>query len=217
MIRIKKIVDLSHPLNRSVQVYPGDPIPDFTIATTIEDEGYNLFNLILGSQTGSHVDAPYHFKDDGQTIDQVDLRKCIGSGVVINVSYKKAKEEISVADLQPYQKQISESEIVLLRTDWYLKAGSDDFFNHPYLSETAGNWLLEQRIFTVGIDAINLDNTGGTAFPIHEAYASQGGLIAENLAHFDRIDFKHPFIITLPLPLEGCDGSPVRAIAVQFE
>src|SRR5512140_1426948 len=59
MPKIKKIVDLSHALTPETPVYPGDPVPSFSVATTIEGEGYNLFTLVLGSQTGSHVDAPY--------------------------------------------------------------------------------------------------------------------------------------------------------------
>jgi len=216
MPKIKKIVDLSHPLNPDTQVYPGDPVPTFSVATTIENEGYNLFNVMLGSQSGSHVDAPYHFNNQGATIDNVDLHMCMGNAVVINVSHKKAKEEITLSDIEPYADKITSSEIVLFRTDWYQKAGSDLFYEHPFLSEAGGKFLLNQGIKTVGIDAINLDNTGGTEFPIHDAYANSGGLIAENLANLDNIDFENPFVVVLPLPLTGCDGSPVRAVAIQF-
>lgn len=48
-------------------------------------------------------------------------------------------------------------------------------------------------------------------------YAALGGLIAENLAHIDEITFDNPFFIALPLKLNGCDGSPVRAVAVDFK
>ncbi|MDD3339927.1 MAG: hypothetical protein PHS82_13850 [Lachnospiraceae bacterium] len=45
-------------------------------------------------------------------------------------------------------------------------------------------------------------------------YADAGGLIAENLAHFNDIDFDNPFVVFLPLKLVGVDGSPVRAVAI---
>ena len=45
MPKIRKIVDLSHTLTADTPVYPGDPVPSFTVATTIENEGYNLFQL----------------------------------------------------------------------------------------------------------------------------------------------------------------------------
>jgi kynurenine formamidase len=198
-------------------VYPGDPEPNITVATTKENEGYNLFNVVLGSQSGSHVDAPYHFDSSGKTIDKMDLSYFMGQALVIDVSYKKSKEIIELKEVKKYEEKIKKSDIVLFRTDWYKKEKTDEFYEHPYLSKEAGEYLLELGIKTLGIDTINLDNSGGTEFPIHDMYAENEGLIAENLAYFDNIDFENPFVIFLPLKLIGCDGSPVRAVAVKFE
>jgi len=216
MPKIRKIVDLTHTLKADTPVYPGDPIPSFTVATTIENEGYNLFTLILGSQTGSHVDAPYHFSNLGATVDKMDLRHFIGNGLIIDVTNKKAKEEIRLEEILRYEKLFAEVEIVLFKTNWYKKAGTEEFYDHPFLSKEGGEYLLSKGITTVGIDTINLDNTGGTEFPIHDMYSVAGGIIAENLANLDAVDFDSPFIIFLPLKLLGCDGSPVRAVAIDF-
>jgi kynurenine formamidase len=216
MPKIKKIVDLSHALTENTPVYPGDPVPSFSVATTIENEGYNLFNVILGSQTGSHVDAPYHFSNQGATIDKMDLKYFMGNGLIIDVSYKKSKEEITQADILKYEEQIKGADIVLFKTNWYKKAGTNGFYDHPFLSKEGGEYLLSKGIKTAGIDAINLDNTGGREFPIHDMYSKAGGIIAENLAHLDSVDFDSPYIIFLPLKLIGCDGSPVRAVAIDF-
>lgn len=216
MKKIKKIVDLSHPLQNGTVVYPGDPEPDITVATTLEAEGYNLSNVHIGSQSGSHVDAPYHFCNEGTTIDKMDLSYCMGNALVIDASYKKAQEEITLAEVRQYEPQLKKADMVLFRTDWYRFAGEEKFFLHPYLSKEAGEYLLANGIKTVAIDAINIDKTGGTEFPIHDMYAAEGGLIAENLANFDKIDFAEPFVIFLPLKLVGVDGSPVRAAAVDF-
>ena len=216
MSTIKKIVDLSHALKADTPVYPGDPVPDFSVATTIENEGYNLFNVVLGSQTGSHVDAPYHFSNQGATIDQMDLKYFMGNGLIIDMTHKKSKEEISLKEISAFEKQIETADIVLFKTNWYKKAGSDEFYDHPFLSKEGGEYLLSKGIKTVGIDTINLDNTGGTEFPIHDMYAEAGGIIAENLANLDMVDFDFPFIMFLPLKLVGCDGSPVRAVALDF-
>ena len=216
MPNIRKIVDLSHALTADTPVYPGDPVPNFSVATTIENEGYNLFNVIMGSQTGSHVDAPYHFNNQGATVDKMDLKYFVGQGLIVDVTHKKGKEEITLEEIVKYEKQIEESDIVLFRTNWYKKVGTNEFYDHPFLSKEGGEYLLSKGIKTAGIDAINLDNTGGTEFPIHEMYAEAGGIIAENLANLDSVDFDSPFIIFLPLKLIGCDGSPVRAVAIDF-
>lgn len=217
MLKIKKIVDLSHPLTAETPVYPGDPLPSFSVATTVENEGYNLFNVVLGSQTGSHVDAPYHFSNAGATVDKMDLSYFMGNGVIIDMTYKKNKEQITKEEVKQFEKQIETVDIVLFKTDWYKKAGTDEFYDHPFLSKEAGEYLLSKGIKTAGIDAINLDNTGGTEFPIHEMYSEAGGIIAENLANLDAVDFDTPFILFLPLSLIGCDGSPVRAVAIDYE
>jgi kynurenine formamidase len=217
MPKIKKIVDLSHALTANTPVYPGDPVPSFSIATTIENEGYNLFNVFLGSQTGSHVDAPYHFSNQGATIDKMDLKYFVGNGLIIDVSYKRSKEEILLEEIEKHERQIESADIVLFKTNWYKKAGEPEFYEHPYLSKMGGEYLLSKGIKTVGIDAINLDATGGSKFPIHDMFSAANGIIAENLAYLDKVDFEKPFIIFLPLKLIGCDGSPVRAVAIEFQ
>ncbi len=216
MPSVKRIVDLSHPLTANTPVYPGDPVPSISVATTIQKEGYNLFNVVLGSQTGSHVDAPYHFRNQGASIDKMDLRHFMGKGLIVDVAFKGAKEEILPDDIQKHEQRLQDADIVLFRTDWYKKAGTSEFYDHPFLSRQGGEYLLSRGIRTAGIDAINLDNTGGTEFPIHDMFADAGGIIAENLANLDAVDFDAPFVIFLPLKLVGCDGSPVRAVAVDF-
>ena len=217
MRKIKKIVDLSHDLTANTPVYPGDPVPSFSVATTINNEGYNLFTVVLGSQSGSHVDAPYHFNNQGATVEKMDLKYFLGNGLIIDVAHKKRKEQITLEEIRKHEKAIESADIVLFKTNWYKKAGTDEFYDHPFLSKTGGEYLLLKGIKTVGIDAINLDNTGGTEFPIHDMYSAAGGIIAENLANLDSVDFDSPFIMFLPLKLTGCDGSPVRAVAVDFE
>lgn len=217
MIKLNKIVDLSLVLNPETPIYPGDPKPEMSVATTIENDGYNLFNLILGTQTGSHIDAPYHFDNNGKTVDNIDLKLCFGTGLVIDVSNKKSNEPIFLEDIIPFSANIEHCSIVLFKTEWDKNKGTDLFFEHPYLSVEAGEYLLNKGIKTVAIDTINLDKTGGTSFPIHAMYAEADGIIAENLANFGSIDFEHPTISILPLNLAGCDGSPVRAVAMNIE
>ena len=217
MRKIIKIVDLTHNLTNGTVVYPGDPEPNISVATTIENEGYNLFRVTVGSQSGSHVDAPYHFSNEGKTVDKMDLKRFMGNAVVVDVSSKKAKETVCMEDVLPYEAKIKQCDIVLFRFDWYKKIGTEEFFDHPFLSKEVGEYLLQSGIKTVATDCINLDSTGGTEFPLHDMYSAAEGIIAENLAGFDQIDFEDPFVIFLPLKLIGTDGSPVRAVAVQFE
>jgi kynurenine formamidase len=215
MFKSKKIVDLSLPLNNQTPIYPGDPEPNIRVATTIENEGYNLHYVHIGSQTGSHVDAPYHFCQNGQRIDESDLSLFIGTGVVIPVLGKNEQEEIVMADVEPFLEKMEPGKIVLFHTGWSQYAGEDKYFQHPYVNIEVVAELIRRGIRTFFIDCINIDITGGNSFPVHDAVAAVNGIIAENLANFEGIDFENPLICAFPLRIEGSDGSPVRAVAIQ--
>ncbi|WP_027415724.1 cyclase family protein [Aneurinibacillus terranovensis] len=215
MFRAKKIVDLSLPLTNQTPIYPGDPEPNISVATTLENEGYNLKHVHLGSQTGSHVDAPYHFLNEGETIDQSDLRLFIGTGIVIPVLDKGEREEIVMEDVEPYLDQLQAGKVVLFHTGWSRYAGEEKYFNHPYVHIEVINEMIRRGIRTFCIDCINMDFTGGTSFPVHEAVGAVNGIIAENLTNFAGIDFDEPLICVFPLRIIGADGSPVRAVAIE--
>ena len=210
MHKIKKIVDLSWEFTADTPIYPGDPEPSVSVATTLENEGYNLSTLVMGTQTGSHVDAPYHFSNEGATIDQMELDFFLGDAIVVRVTDKKAEEAITMEDIEPYKEQIIPGKIVLFNTNWYKKRGTEEFFHHPYVNGEVAHYLVEQGVRFIGIDTINADQTGGT-------FSEKRLMIGENWAYFDRIDFENPYIIAIPMKVVGCDGSPVRAIAVEWE
>ncbi len=218
MFKVKKIVDLSWNVTKDTPIYPGDPQPSIGVATTLEKEGYNLFTVVTGTQTGTHVDAPYHFSNSGATIDQMELDFFIGEAVVIRVTNKKADEKITMADVRPYADKIMPGVIVLFNTNWYKKLGTEEFFHHPFLDGEVAEFLVEKGVRFVCSDAINVDQTGGTEFPVHDLFSEKRLMIGENWAYFDKIDFEENLVVAaFPLKLVGCDGSPVRAVAIQIE
>ena len=69
-MRIAQATDLSHLLKTGMPIYPGDPAVEITPAATIVPDGFNVLNVHFGSQSGTHIDAPFHFVSDGSTIDE---------------------------------------------------------------------------------------------------------------------------------------------------
>lgn len=211
-----RVVDLSHPLTGSTPIYPGDPEPHIFTATTVAEHGYNLSHVHIGTQTGTHVDAPYHFRDDGATIDRLPLSLALGPAVVVPLPGLAPRQVVTVADLAPCRARLRPGVVVLFATGWYRHAGTPVFFDHPYLDEAVAAALLDAGVRTLAIDTLNADATGGDAFPVHERFAAAGGLIAENLAGTAALDPSvEPLLLLLPLNLVGCDGSPVRAVALE--
>lgn len=216
-MKVKKFVDLSWEITEDTPIYPGDPEPSIKVATTLENEGYNLSGVYVGTQTGSHVDAPYHFSNEGETIDNMELDFFFGEAVVIRVTEKGENEKITMEDVMPYDDKIKEGTIVLFNTNWYQKRGTEAFFNHPYVSGEVAEYLVKKGVRFLCIDTINADQTGGTEFPVHDLFSEKRLMIGENWANFDKIDFEHVVIAAFPMKIVGTDGSPVRAVAMEIE
>jgi kynurenine formamidase len=121
-MQVRRIVDLSVPIGPDTQVYPGDPQPQLTPQATLDRDGYNLLALHLGSQTGTHVDAPYHVRADGTRVDALDLALCTGPATVLDVSGAPPKTPITadlvgdlIADLTA---DVPLRPILLIHTGW---------------------------------------------------------------------------------------------------
>lgn len=216
-----RVVDLSCPIGPDTQVYPGDPEPRITPAATIAADGFNVAHVSMGSQSGTHADAPYHFAAAGARIDEMDLSLFLGPGVFVDATGHGARQPITWADIEPRAGRLGPGAVVLLHTGWSRHYGGPDYFAHPYLDGEAARRLVDLGVRTVGIDAPNLDETPdeehpGDGWPVHRAFAAAGGALVENLSNLERVDFPDPLISVLPIKLAGGDGAPVRAVAIQL-
>ena len=236
---VRRVVDLSVPLDDHTPVYPGDPPVRLVPAATVARDGYNLLAVHLGSQSGTHCDAPYHFLPDGPRVDELDLRLFTGPGVFVDVRGLADRAAIAVADVAPYLQRVGPGTIVVLHTGWSAhhrtpRAASSPrsprlaasaprtyFGDHPYLGADACCALLERGVRTIGLDTPNIDETPDSAhpdsgWPCHRMIAAAGGVIVENLTNLAAVDFPDPFLSVLPLRLTGADGAPVRAVALEL-
>ena len=219
-MRIAKIVDLSVVLAPTTQTYPGDPRPRFSVHRTIAADGYNLLALEIGSQSGTHVDSPYHFLESGSVLEDCSLSLFVGRAVVADVRGHGPREPIGWDELERYSDALAPGVMVALHTGWSdLHYGTDRYFDHPFLAADAAAGLIELGVRTFLIDCINLDETvlvegASKSFPCHDKIAAVGGIIAENVTNLGAVDFD-PLISLLPIRLGGpADGAPCRAVAM---
>jgi kynurenine formamidase len=219
-VNLGRVVDLSQVVDSATQIYPGDPVPSLRPATTIEADGFNVLHVHLGSHTGTHVDAPYHFVAEGARIDAMPLTSFLGVGVVADVTGRAPRTRIGWADLAPYEAQLSPGRILLVRTGWSEYFGTERYYDHPFLDGDAARRVLDLGVRTVGIDALSPDETvldgPPSDFAVHHAISEAGGVIAENLTRLADVDFDEPLVSLLPIKLGGSDGAPVRAIAMEM-
>jgi len=218
---VRRTVDLSHPVEDGMPVYPGDPAVRISPATTIGEHGYNVLHLHLGSQSGTHVDAPYHFLEGGARIDELPLELFLGPALVVDVRGKRPREAITWADLAPHAGQLGPDRRLVLHTGWDAHWGSERYLAHPFLSGDAAERLVALGLRTVAVDALSLDETvpggaGEGGFAAHAAVLGAGGVIVENLRGLAALRTATPVLSVLPLRLAGGDGAPVRAVALEL-
>jgi kynurenine formamidase len=215
---VRGIVDLSHPLADDTPVHPGDPAARFEPAATIDVHGYNVLHVRMGSQTGTHVDAPFHLLPDGARIDELPLDLFLAPAVLADVRGRARRAPITWADLAPVAGRLAPGRMLLLHTGWDAHWGTDAYADHPFLAADAAERVVAAGVRTVGLDALSLDETvpGGEpagGFAAHRAVLGAGGVIVENLRGLAAVRSAEPLVSVLPLRIAGADGAPVRAVA----
>ncbi|BBL80201.1 cyclase [Rubrobacter xylanophilus] len=220
-MRIGRVVDLSRRVEPGMQVYPGDPEVRFEPAATLEEEGVNVLGIRMGSHSGTHVDAPYHFIAGGPSVDELDPGLFVGPAAVLDVRGKGPRERITAGDLRPYRARFSGGVIAVVRTGWEEHYGTPLYYDHPFLDPGAARMLIEAGVRTVAIDALSVDETVAEGphpegYPVHRIILGAGGVIAENLANLGALEFPDPLLSLLPLRLGEADGAPVRAVALEL-
>lgn len=214
------LIDLSHPLTTGMQIYPGDPAVALRPAATIGEDGCNVTQVSMGSHSGTHADAPFHFFADGARIGDLPLDLFAGPAVVIDATGRADREPIDWTALRPYAGRLAPGTIALVRTDWSRHYGTARYLDHPYLTADAARGLVDLGVRTLGVDTLNPDETpdgthSGGGWPAHRTVLGAGGVIIENLCHLDLVDTSRAWFGAFPLPLHGADGAPVRAVATR--
>jgi kynurenine formamidase len=216
------IVDLSVTLESGVTVYPGDPPVVVEAALRLSaGDGVNVLALHLGSQSGTHVDAPYHVIEDGPRLDELPLARFLGPAVLADLRHVPAEAPISWADLAPVHARLAPGVMLLLHTGWSRHwRDASRYRAHPWLTGQAAEAIVATGMRTVGIDAFSVDATpedvSTAGFEAHLAILGAGGVIVENLTNLAAVaDLADPVLSVLPLNLVRADGAPVRAVAYE--
>ena len=97
-----QLIDLSHPLEHGQQTFPSDPKLSIIPHGNTKTLRYNISQITIGSHQGTHLDAMYHFLDDGKTLDQMPLEWFYGPARMLRIP-KEANEELTVKDFLPYE------------------------------------------------------------------------------------------------------------------
>jgi kynurenine formamidase len=211
-----RLVDLSFDIYDRAPTFGPDPKTAVLPHLTTADLSYNITQLIMSTHLGTHLDAPYHFFDDGRTVDQLDLRRAFGPAWVLDLSHKQPLEEITPADLEPHAAKAAPGSRLIFRTGWDRQFPDRRYFSdQPYLGPDACRWLVEHGVATLALDM-------PTVYPkdyvtVHHILLRPEVLIIEGLAGLDQLRGERVILCALPLRIRGRDGSPVRAVAIDAD
>jgi kynurenine formamidase len=197
-------------------VFPGDPGVVFDQVASIQNGGYNVTRVTIGTHTGTHVDVPHHCIHSEQTVDRLSLDALVGWAEVLDLGELAPGYEIAAADLDVFENRIGMGARVLLRTGWSKRFGRPEFFtDFPGLTEGAALWLTARNVKLVGIEQPSVHSKRHLA--VHKALLSAGIVLIETMANLGEIAQDRVYMAALPLNLVGLDGSPLRAVAIEWE
>lgn len=211
-ILVRKIIDLTLTFAHGKQGV------EFETKKTILSDGFNTTTLHIYSHALTHMDATKHFLQDGDGVEQNNLDQCVGEAIVIDLSHKAPNSFITVDDLALVADRVLPSSRLLLRTDWSDHADTGDYRTlFPRVSAELAQWMVDRGIGLLGLESPSvaslLPENLEELTQVHRILLSGDVIIVEGLTNLrllpDSVEF-----VALPLKLEDCDGSPVRAIAI---
>ena len=175
--------------------YADDPQPIYKwIRRRGKDSEYNLSLMGMTPHSGTHIDAPFHYLDGGDTVEKIALEKCYGSCTVVTLSGVLTGEDMD--KLLPYCKKR-----LLIRGG-----------GNASLELSAARVITDNGLVLVGIDSVSISYDDQEE-SVHRELLSNGTLILENLDLTNAPDGDY-ILCAMPLKLSGMEASPVRAVLI---
>lgn len=208
-----RVVDFTRVLRREMPVYPGTPLPELTVASTWERDGFHETHLALHSHTGTHMDAPAHLFPAGATLDALPPARFAGTALVVPCAGAGAVLHMDL--LAPVKDAADRADFLLFHTGWDRLWGRAAYFEgYPVPGEDVVDYLLASGKKGVGLDTVSVDPVGDGALPIHRRLLGGGLVIVENLTNLAAAGGEPFTFCALPLHYEKADGAPVRAVGL---
>jgi kynurenine formamidase len=215
----EELIDLSHILHSGEEVYPGLPAPrvsdhlshQASVGRYAEGVTFQIARIDMVANSGTAIDAPSHRYPGATDVAHLPLSSVADvDAVVIHLQGMRGRS-IDRAALAAFDVR---HRAVLLDTGWaehwstpaYLQAA-------PFLSREGAEYLRDQGAALVGIDALNIDDTGDPQRPAHSILLAAGIPIVENLASLASLPARDLRFSAVPMRMAGMGTFPVRAWA----
>ncbi len=207
-----RVYDVTLTISPALPTWPGDPTVKVERNLKMEQgDVCNLTHLSLSAHTGTHVDAPFHFIPDGDTVENLPLKTLIGRAYVVDLprAERITTETLQNADIPPRTRRV----LFKTRNSRQWAKGATDFIeNYVALTPDAAAYLVKRGVKLVGVDYLSVAPFDDVA-PTHEVLLKAGVVIVEGLDLSEVAQGRYTFYC-LPLKIAGSDGAPARAMLV---
>jgi arylformamidase len=211
----QRMVDLSYRISGDMVVYPGMERPVFQWVYRANSEGANLTKFTMMVHTGTHVDAPKHFKDEMSTIDEVAIERFFGRARVFRYSQDLHGQEIQLDEVFESGFDLEEDTIFVVATGIERYAETAEYNKRfPVPSEELLQWLIDRKIRCYMTDAPAIDPVATKNSEKHHLLLGADVPLVENLCNLSLLpEDRHFLISAFPIKLGGREGAPCRAVA----
>ena len=203
--------DISVPLRSGSVVYPGNPAISITAQQAIsQGAGANVSRIDMGSHSGTHVDAPKHFFDDGAGADTLPFDVLMGPARLI--AFDDTVKSIGEAELRAHDLRGVTRLLMRTRNSAWLASGSTEFHpDYTFVAPDGAAYLVGLGIRLVGVDYLSVEQFHSGHHRTHRTLLGAGVVIVEGLVLTGPPPGDYE-LRCLPLRLAGLDGAPARAV-----
>lgn len=205
------IIDISWPITPTMTSYKDNKNISFEHTKLFESNAVRESKLHIGSHTGTHIDAPAHFMQDGQTIEKIPLSASVGPCHVIDLT--EVTEYITPDDFDGID--IQQGDIIICKTQNSQLLPTQPFDHHfVYLAQSAADFLVEKKIKAIGIDYLGIERNQ----PKHETHISlmRNGIVIIEGLRLQHVQPGRYFLWCLPLAVQGLEAAPARAVLTKI-
>jgi kynurenine formamidase len=214
------LVDVSHVVESGMVTYKGLPAPlvcDFLSREQSRSHyapgtEFQIGKIEMVANTGTYLDSPFHRYAGGKDLSELPLERLANlQGIVIPSELSNGRA-IGRATFKDYD---LEGKAVLVHTDWDKHWRTDQYFEgHPFLTREAAEYLVEAGVALVGIDSLNIDDTGDLTRPVHSCLLAAEIPIVEHLRGLSQISGAAFRFFAVPVKVKSMGSFPVRAFGL---
>lgn len=203
-----KMIDITTPIYQGMPVYKNKPEKQPELNTNTNGH-VTESRIAMDLHTGTHIDAPLHMINDGETFETISLENLVRDVKVFDLT--QVEDGITKADLEGLS--IEEGDFVLFKTS---NSFDEEFnFDFIFLKEDGAKFLAEKKITGVGIDALGIERSQ-PEHPTHKTLFGADIIVIEGLELKD-VEAKSYQMVAAPLKLSGTDASPARVLLFEKE